>query len=411
MFQSVEQEIQWLEERFPSSLYLCRGQSELYSSENRVFSTLARSLLVEQRDSLGIQDQEALLRELPSRLGIRELQTLLRVLPSYSPHTQEIEIMADLRHLEEDTNLIDFTRNILVALFFACYENPEEKGQLLFLPIDRGRPAYARDYDRATLFRSRQPGDIRLFQDFHTERNVARAIPQSNVLVHSASGYIDFEKEETHCIPAARKPDILKYLGEQKPSITKSYLLSIIPTLNDLDSRRAKPLESLEDKLGDLVLHRSDLLQQDDDGYIKGKELFFHGHYAKAADHFLAALEKRGAASLDVGFHRFLSSALLRAGRHQAALEALARIPREKWTDEDLFMAALSKQGSGNFSGALADMIEAITKNHFKSNYYIALMRIAEQANRKDISLLAEQSHKKFFYSKHGKDSPILPVE
>lgn len=394
MSQSVVKIIQELEERFPDGLYVCRGQSKPYLEDNlRVTSTLARVPFKSQGISL-----EAL-----------EEKVLLGAIPFYSPHALDIEIMADLRHFHGRINFIDFTRNPLVALFFACYENPDEDGTLFFLRIDSGKLASARDYDRVTLFSGRQPSDMKIFQHFHTASNAPRAIQQSSVLVYSPSGYLNFAEEMTYSIPSTLKRDIRGYLANHH--LHPIVLPRLFPDINgfiDLGlESRPRPLEDFNKRLDELLLYRAKLLQQDGSDFSKAKEHFFRGYYEEAAGLLLAVLEEKDPAKLGIDFHRFLTAALLRTERYQEAIDALARIPEEDWTDEELYVAALSKQGLGDFSGAMVDIEKAIAGNHSRSNYYITMMQIAEQAGRPDALLATKRDLEKFFRSKHGKDSPL----
>ena len=50
-----------------------------------------------------------------------------------SPKMADLEIMAELQHYGAATCLIDFTRNPLVALWFACRSNPEKPGKIVAL--------------------------------------------------------------------------------------------------------------------------------------------------------------------------------------------------------------------------------------------------------------------------------------
>ena len=38
----------------------------------------------------------------------------------FTPQTANAEVLTELRHFGADTTLIDFSRNLLIALFFAC---------------------------------------------------------------------------------------------------------------------------------------------------------------------------------------------------------------------------------------------------------------------------------------------------
>ena len=45
----------------------------------------------------------------------------------------DIELLADMRHYGSPSCLIDFTSDFMIALWFACYEKPEKKGEIFIL--------------------------------------------------------------------------------------------------------------------------------------------------------------------------------------------------------------------------------------------------------------------------------------
>ena len=365
MPKSVEDIIQELEERLRDNPSLCRGQSRAYPpKENRVYSTLARILPEEQSDALR---------------GLEE-KLLLSAIPFCSPHTREIEIMADLRHFGERTNLIDFTKDIRIALFFACFGNQGEDGKLFFLRLDRGRSYSDLDRRGFPLFDSLQLDGREIFQNFYTANNASRAIQQRSVLVRAPGGHIDFEENtETYPIPKELKQEILDYLANQTPPIT---LYSLFPRLIGLVTlgldAEPKSLEAFETSLDDLIDYCRKLLQQDASDYNRGRWAFFNRRYEEAVEHFLAAQKRQHPENVDC--LRFLSSALLRTGRYQDAINTLASMPGDEQADEEYYMDALSRQGLKDFSGALFAMEDAIKNNRFRSAYHFANMQIAEQA-------------------------------
>ena len=48
----------------------------------------------------------------------------------------DLELLADLQHYGAATCLIDFTTNALVALWFACYEEPGQAGKVIAMPTN-----------------------------------------------------------------------------------------------------------------------------------------------------------------------------------------------------------------------------------------------------------------------------------
>lgn len=51
----------------------------------------------------------------------------------YTDKTNKFEILTELQHYGGNTNLIDFTTDALVAIFFACDGEPEKTGRVILL--------------------------------------------------------------------------------------------------------------------------------------------------------------------------------------------------------------------------------------------------------------------------------------
>ena len=59
---------------------------------------------------------------------------ILREAEEYTTHRMDdLEILTELQHHGGKTNLIDFTTDYLVALFFACDGNPNKPGRVILL--------------------------------------------------------------------------------------------------------------------------------------------------------------------------------------------------------------------------------------------------------------------------------------
>ena len=387
---SAPPEIQELEERSSDGECIYRGESKIYSANgNQVSSSLARVL--PKIPGAILTDLEAKIR-----LGAASF---------YSPHVQDIEIMADLRHFGGLANLIDFTRDPRIALFFACLEEENEPGRVFCRRTGSSEPFFDEAFEQSDLHDWSRADLIEIFQNFHIASNAQRAIRQSSVLVHSPSGHLDFKEEEICRIPKERKQDILEYLVEQRPPIALHHLFADKEGFIGLGMKSPELLEDFEKNLDAWLEYRSEQLRGA--GYYgQGKDHFFHGRYEEAADHFLAALRKPDQ-GLDVDFYRFLSSALLRMERYQDALDALAQIPENSVEGQEYYMSALCKKGLGNLNGARADINLAIGKNDSRSIYYITEMVIAQQAGDRAALSSATQRYQNLFRSKRGEDSPL----
>ena len=117
---------------------------------------------------------------------------ILRVAHEYTPHTMEdFDLLATLQHYGDHTNLMDFTTDSLVALFFACEGQPEEPGRVILL--------------------QRQPeGDPKPYEVKELPRTILRAGAQKSICVEAEKGFV--EPDKVVCIPADLKGDMLEHL-------------------------------------------------------------------------------------------------------------------------------------------------------------------------------------------------------
>lgn len=390
MSQSVEHEIQDLKARSAGATTIYRGQPEPYGPDgNEAISTLARIM----SDGSTAAD-----------LAESELKILHSGLSFFTPHVWDIEAMADIRHFGGLVNFIDFSRNILVALFFACLGDPNKPGKLLLLQMNNERQASYRDYSRCGTSGPRTQEGIAIFEDIHTASNARRAVRQSSVLVHASSGSISFAKEAEHyTIPAARKPAFLEFLASRGIRMT-----SLFPDLTGFISSGIKymprTLEELNQRLDELLQRRAESARHNP--YSLGRDHFFYGRYEEAVEALLVA-KRQDSVKKDYAFHRLFGSTLLRVERHQETLEQLAQIPKEKWTDEDYYMSAIGGNGVGKFLESLVDIEESILQNSARSVYYIEMMSITAQAKKLDERHWAQIQHKELFRNEQWQDSPL----
>ncbi len=123
--------------------------------------------------------------------------------------TSNIEILTEICHFHGKTTLIDFTKNIHIALFFACDGEFEKNGELLYLDTQKMKQKGDIDYDitdeKGRLEAKRiEPAIVQ------TSRN--RVIFQSSVFVHAPEGYINQDTLYCREIPSDYKKQILEYL-------------------------------------------------------------------------------------------------------------------------------------------------------------------------------------------------------
>lgn len=122
---------------------------------------------------------------------------ILKEAKEYTHKTDGFEILTELQHHGGKTNLIDFTTDYLVALFFACDGNRDEPGRVILL--------------------KNQSGDYEVVKP---PRTIARAGIQKSTFVQALSGVVD--PDTVVCIPANLKGDMLDYLRKHHDISTKT---------------------------------------------------------------------------------------------------------------------------------------------------------------------------------------------
>ena len=130
---------------------------------------------------------------------------MLEQVKAYTSFTDETDILTELQHFGGKTNLIDFTCDYLIALFFACDSSFNRDGRIILL-------------DKA----SRPHG---ITSPKKNQNN--RVISQKSIFVRQPGGYIDDSFVETLIIPKELKKVALAYL-------TKHHGISSDTIYNDI---------------------------------------------------------------------------------------------------------------------------------------------------------------------------------
>ena len=104
--------------------------------------------------------------------------------------TNELEILTELQHYGGKTNLIDFTTDYLIAIFFACDGRPKENGRVILL-----QKTEAID---DMIVPPRNPRH--------------RIIVQKSIFVSPRKGFIEVHKDKIINIPMELKQPMLEYL-------------------------------------------------------------------------------------------------------------------------------------------------------------------------------------------------------
>ena len=152
--------------------YIYRGETERHE---RISSSFYRDLPV----------------GLPAGANVDQIQAnALEAARRFTFESDDLEILTQLQHYGGKTNLIDFTEDCHIALFFACDGGHTQDGRVIFLERDGNMESH-----------------------IHVPRSpVNRVIAQKSVFVRPPSGYIEVDPDDIVIIPRHLKLPILNHL-------------------------------------------------------------------------------------------------------------------------------------------------------------------------------------------------------
>ena len=155
------------------------GRNYIYRGERKPYPEISSSLYRQYKDidnkgfDIGVVQTEILAQ---AKLYTR-----------YTGEIDDFEILSQLQHYGGETNLIDFTTDILIALFFACDGEPNENGQVILLS------------ETGANYTVNAP-----------TIPVHRVLAQKSVFVRPNEGFV--KPNDVVAIPKDLKPAILDYL-------------------------------------------------------------------------------------------------------------------------------------------------------------------------------------------------------
>ena len=152
----------------------------VFRGEPKCYEEISSSLYREYKVSLELFGVDG--------FDIRHVQDeIIADAASYADGLTREDLISQLQHYGHPTNLIDFTTDYLIAVFFACSSEPNEDGRVILLNTASNSP-----------FRLRSPAN--------------RVKAQKSVFVNPPSGVVT--PEQTILIPRDLKLPILDYLRD-----------------------------------------------------------------------------------------------------------------------------------------------------------------------------------------------------
>ena len=117
----------------------------------------------------------------------------------------DLERLMAYQHNGGKTNLLDFSREIAVALYFACFSDSDNEGQVIVKQENM--------FHRLETSSEVLPRDKTVLLEPH--QKLKRAMDQKGVLIHAPDGSLPVAEEETVVIKAEWKQEVLSYLENE----------------------------------------------------------------------------------------------------------------------------------------------------------------------------------------------------
>ena len=185
----IKEKISEIEEKSADEDYIYRGESKHYE---KISSTLYREhadLEFENVD-LSIIEQE-MLNTAKKHMGHpqQELAVDFAKLVGQDDSETEFELLTEIQHYGGRTNLIDFTTDYLIALFFACDGHHDKDGRIILQKTEEIKHMIS-----------------------HPRNPRHRVIAQKSVFVRPTEGFIEPHEKDIVSIPAYLKQPLLEHL-------------------------------------------------------------------------------------------------------------------------------------------------------------------------------------------------------
>ena len=157
----------------------------IYRGEPQHYEKVSSSLWRECREEIGTEE-----------FDIEAIQErMLEAAKDYTHETAPFEILTELQHHGGHTNLIDFTTDNHIALFFACDGFLDQPGRIIL---------FQRTEEINEEYKIREP---------QNPRN--RVIAQKSIFVRPPKGFLESEQYDVIHIPQLLKEPILDHLQKQ----------------------------------------------------------------------------------------------------------------------------------------------------------------------------------------------------
>ena len=187
---TIDEIINEIKSKSANGDYIYRGEGKRYekvsSALYREYAKIIKAKEFDLEEFDLILAEKEMLRTARNHIGKFPVESLEGVIDA----TNEHEALTELQHYGGKTNLIDFTTDCFIALYFACSGHPKQVGRVIVLENDKKIEDMV----------------VRPWNPRH------RVIAQKSVFLQHPRGYIEVPEDNKVYIPAYLKQQMLDHL-------------------------------------------------------------------------------------------------------------------------------------------------------------------------------------------------------
>ena len=196
-----QEKIQAILNKCSTGKYIFRGENKDYG---KVSSGLYRQYC-QRDDSKPVNDNDPLIDNEHFFVSSVEKEIVEKVKKHIGPAALNIEVLTELQHYGGKTALLDFSKDLHIALFFACDGNFDKNGRVILVETSELTESTDIDYNQIDTTKHTLISP--------TGKN-PRVIFQSSIFVHSPKGYLEVCENDIIEIESNLKKPLLDYLSK-----------------------------------------------------------------------------------------------------------------------------------------------------------------------------------------------------
>ena len=204
------------EEKIQEILKKCETKNYIFRGENADYRKISSGLYRQYCEGDGkklADDDDPLIDNEYFFVSSVEKDIVEKARQHIRPGAPNIEILTELQHYGGKTALLDFSKNIYIALFFACDGHFGKNGRVIFFETSEPTKSTDIDYDQIEKEIEKEKDEAKHTLISPTGKS-PRVIFQSSIFVHVPKGYLEVSKDDIIEIKNELKKPLLDYLSK-----------------------------------------------------------------------------------------------------------------------------------------------------------------------------------------------------